>query len=62
MRLNDNNNNRSHYVLPALFISKNATLADIESLLEEDTRLCKLFEEEFELRACILTDLRASLK
>ena len=62
MILNDGSLNRSHYVLPAMLIPVKATLSDIESLLEEDTRLQKQFEEEFELRAYILTDLRAALK
>ena len=52
----------SQYTLPALIIPKKTTLADIESLLQEDTRLQRMFEEEFELRAYILTDLRRGLK
>ena len=62
MILNDGSLDRSHRVLPALIIPKKATLADIESLLQEDTRLQRVFEEEFELRAYILTDLRRGLK
>ena len=62
MILNDGNLDRNHRVLPALLIPKEATLADIESLLIEDTRLQRIFEEEFELRAYILTDLRRGLK
>ena len=62
MILNDGSQNRPHYFLPALTVPVRATLSDIESLLEEDTRLQKQFEEEFELRAYILTDLRAALK
>ena len=62
MILNDGNLDRNHRVLPALFIPKEATLADIESLLSEDTRLQRIFEEEFELRARILTNLRRGLK
>ena len=62
MILNDGNLDRNHRVLPALIIPKKATLADIESLLQEDTRLQVIFEEEFELRAYILTDLRRGLR
>ena len=60
--LNDENLDRTHRVLPALIIPKKPTLADIESLLQEDTRLQRMFEEEFELRAYILTDLRRGLR
>lgn len=62
MILNDGSLSRPDYVLPAMLIPIKSTLSDIESLLEEDTRLQKQFEEEFELRAYILTDLRAALK
>lgn len=62
MILNDGSLNRPHYVLPAMLIPVESTLSDIESLLEEDTRLQKQFEAEFELRAYILTDLRAAFK
>lgn len=62
MILNDGSLDRIQIVLPALTIPKKATLADIESLLQEDTRLQIIFEEEFELRAYILTDLRRGLR
>ena len=62
MILNDGSLDRIHLVLPALTIPKKATLADIESLLQEDTRMQVIFEEEFELRAYILTDLRRGLR
>ena len=62
MILNDGSLDRIQIVLPALTIPKKATLADIESLLQEDTRMQIVFEEEFELRAYILTDLRRGLR
>ena len=62
MILNDGSLDRVQILLPALTIPKKATLADIESLLQEDTRMQVIFEEEFELRAYILTDLRRGLR
>ena len=62
MILNDGSLNRIQMFLPALLIPAKATLNDIEALLEEDTRQQTRFEEEFELRAYILTDLRRGLK
>lgn len=62
MMTNDGNLSRVHMVLPAMLIKADATLSDIQSLLDEDTRQQKRFEEEFEQRAYILTDLRAALK
>lgn len=62
MILNDRNLNRIQMFLPALLIPAKATLDDIEALLEEDTRQQTRFEEEFELRAYILTDLRRGLR
>ena len=62
MILNDGSLDRSAYVLPAMTIPAKATLTDIELLLQEDTRLQKIFEEEFELRAAILTELKRGLK
>ena len=62
MILNDGSLDRNHRILSALIIPPKATLADIESLLQEDTRLQRIFEEEFELRAYILTDLRRGLR
>ena len=59
---NDGNLSRVHMVLPAMLIRTDATLSDVNSLLQEDTRLQKLFEDEFELRASILTDLKKELK
>ena len=62
MILNDGSLDRVQILLPALTIPPKATLTDIESLLEEDTRMQVIFEEEFELRAYILTDLRRGLR
>lgn len=62
MILNDGTLGRPGLVYSPMEIPNDPTLAQIEALLERDSAQVQAMTLEFELRACILLNLRRGLK